>query len=105
VILDKSEIEAAEKRIRKFLSTTPILYSRHYSARVGANVFLKLETLQPIHSFKVCGAFNAILALSDEQKKQGVVRRAALRRRATQDSRGAARSRREGISPSRSAAR
>jgi threonine dehydratase len=34
---------------------------------------LKLETLQPTHSFKVRGAFNALLRLNPEQCRRGVV--------------------------------
>lgn len=36
-------------------------------------MFFKLETLQPPHSSKVRGAFNALMQLSHEQRKRGVV--------------------------------
>ncbi len=38
----------------------------------GPEVFLKLETLQPIGSFKIRGAFNAVSRLSPEQLAGGV---------------------------------
>ena len=38
-----------------------------------ASVYLKLETLQPVNSFKIRGAGNAILAASDEELARGVV--------------------------------
>src|SRR6185369_3712888 len=38
----------------------------------GPNVFLKLETLQPIGSFKIRGAWNAVRKLSPAQMKDGV---------------------------------
>ena len=38
----------------------------------GPDVFLKLETLQPIGSFKIRGAYNAVRRLSPEQLAQGV---------------------------------
>jgi threonine dehydratase len=38
----------------------------------GADIYLKLETLQPIGSFKIRGAWNAIRRLSPEQMKDGV---------------------------------
>jgi threonine dehydratase len=38
----------------------------------GPEVFLKLETLQPIGSFKIRGAYNAIRRLSREQLANGV---------------------------------
>lgn len=38
----------------------------------GPEIFLKLESLQPIGSFKIRGAYNAVRHLSDEQLAQGV---------------------------------
>jgi threonine dehydratase len=38
----------------------------------GPEVFLKLETLQPIGSFKIRGAYNAVRKLTAEQMKDGV---------------------------------
>src|SRR3954468_18812495 len=38
----------------------------------GPEVFLKLETLQPIGSFKIRGAYNAVRRLSPEELSQGV---------------------------------
>ncbi len=38
----------------------------------GPEVFLKLETLQPIGSFKIRGAYNAVRKLTSEQMKDGV---------------------------------
>jgi threonine dehydratase len=38
----------------------------------GPDIFLKLETLQPIGSFKIRGAYNAVRRLTAEQMKDGV---------------------------------
>src|SRR5215203_4044080 len=38
----------------------------------GPEIFLKLETLQPIGSFKIRGAYNAVRHLSPGQLAQGV---------------------------------
>ncbi len=38
-----------------------------------ATIYLKLETLQPVNSFKLRGAGNAILRASDEELAEGVV--------------------------------
>ena len=38
----------------------------------GPEVFLKLETLQPIGSFKIRGAYNAVRKLSPDQMRNGV---------------------------------
>jgi len=43
--------------------------SEWLSAGTGGDVFLKLETLQPTFSFKIRGAFNAVLALIEQHGK------------------------------------
>jgi threonine dehydratase len=42
------------------------------SRRSAAEIFLKLEALQPIGSFKIRGAWNAVRALTDDQLRAGV---------------------------------
>lgn len=44
---------------------TPLRHSPWLSKAAGGEVFLKLETLQPTHSYKLRGATNAILKLAD----------------------------------------
>jgi threonine dehydratase len=44
---------------------TPLRRSAWLSAQTGADVFLKLETLQPTFSFKIRGALNAVLRLRE----------------------------------------
>jgi threonine dehydratase len=73
MLISRLEIEAAAARIRGHLAVTPLVRADHFSRKLSANVFFKLETLQPTHSFKVRGAFNALSHLSDDQKKRGVV--------------------------------
>lgn len=52
---------------------TPIDYARSLSARLGNQIFIKREDLQPVFSFKIRGAYNKMAHLSDEQKKAGVI--------------------------------
>ena len=73
MLIPGSDIEAASARIRAHLAPTPLVHARHFSRKLGVNVFFKLETLQPTHSFKVRGAFNALMQLSSAQAKRGVV--------------------------------
>jgi threonine dehydratase len=73
MLIPKQDIETAVARIRPHLPVTPLVRAEHFSRKLGASVFFKLETLQPTHSFKVRGAFNALMQLPDEQKKRGVV--------------------------------
>jgi threonine dehydratase len=43
------------------------------SQRLGANVLLKREDLQPVFSFKLRGAYNKIVGLSPEQRAKGII--------------------------------
>ena len=67
-----NDIRAAADRIRPYVTRTPLVYSPALNEMTGAEVYLKLENLQAIGAFKVRGAANKILTLSDEQKKKGV---------------------------------
>jgi threonine dehydratase len=67
------EILQAEHRIRPYVRTTPLEYSFPLNKLTGAQVFLKLENLQHTGSFKVRGAMNALLSLSEEQRARGIV--------------------------------
>ena len=72
-MIGREELLEAERRIRPFLAPTPVLRSEWLSRQVGSEVFLKLELLQPTHSFKVRGALNALVALTPERRGPGVV--------------------------------
>lgn len=43
------------------------------SAKLGANIYLKREDQQPVHSFKLRGAYNKLSQLTAEQKALGVI--------------------------------
>jgi threonine dehydratase len=67
------DVRAAAGRIRPFIHRTPLLANRSISERVGFEVRIKCENLQRAGSFKIRGAMNALLQLSDEQRRRGVV--------------------------------
>ncbi len=67
------EVREAYKRIKPHIRETILEKSLFYSEKGNANVFLKCENLQHTGSFKVRGAMNKILSLSDEELKSGVV--------------------------------
>ena len=52
---------------------TPLTYAPTLSDRLGCDVRLKREDLQPIFSFKCRGAYNKMASLSDEERARGVV--------------------------------
>lgn len=59
------DIQAAAERIRGKVLRTPLRYSPALSAAAHADVFLKIETLQPTFSYKIRGATNAVAALME----------------------------------------
>ena len=44
---------------------TPLRYSPWLSQQSRADVYVKIETLQPTFSFKIRGAYNAVLRLTE----------------------------------------
>ncbi len=67
------EIRAASVRIAPAIVRTPFYRSRSLSALVGGDTWLKMESEQNTHSFKIRGATNALAMLSDEERARGVV--------------------------------
>lgn len=65
-------IRQAEARIRPFVRETPLEHSSALSTDRG-HVYLKLENYQHTGSFKVRGAFNKLLSLTEEEKAKGIV--------------------------------
>lgn len=63
----------ARKRIRKWARHTPLQYSPDLSEKTDAEVYLKLENYQITGSFKIRGASNKLLMLSEEERARGVV--------------------------------
>ena len=52
---------------------TPVLEAPMLSRQFGCDLFLKMECLQHTSSFKARGALNAMIGLSAEQRKKGVI--------------------------------
>lgn len=67
------EILAARQRLAAHLPATPLLASPWLSELAGAEVRLKLESLQVSRSFKVRGALNALIRLSALEPRPVVV--------------------------------
>ncbi len=67
------DIFQAQKSIVPVARKTPLTRSDSLTERLGANLYLKLETLQETGSFKVRGAANKILNLPADEKTRGVV--------------------------------
>ena len=67
------DIKAAAERIYGAVLRTPCTPSLALSEITGCEIFCKFENLQRTGSFKERGARNALLLLSDEQKRRGVI--------------------------------
>ena len=52
---------------------TELTYLNKLSTRLGNQIYLKREDQQPVHSFKLRGAYNKLAHLTDEQKQYGVI--------------------------------
>jgi threonine dehydratase len=68
-----ADIRAAQNRISRYIIHTPLVYSPTFSEITGAQIYLKLETLQKAGSFKVRGASNKILSHLTETGDRGIV--------------------------------
>jgi threonine dehydratase len=64
------DVHAAWERIKAVVLRTPLVKLRHDAE--SPEVWLKLENLQPINSFKLRGAANAVAMLSPEARSKGV---------------------------------
>ena len=69
----KQDLINSHNRIKPFIHDTPVLTSNYVNEITGAEVYFKCENFQKMGAFKMRGAANAILRLSDEQKNNGVV--------------------------------
>ena len=71
--MDKQQLLDCHERIKPFIHNTPVLTSRLLDGMAGAQLFFKCENFQRMGAFKMRGAANAILQLSEEARKKGVV--------------------------------
>ncbi len=71
--LTAADIDEAARRISDVVSTSPLQYSDRLSAATGAQVYLKREDLQLVRSYKLRGAFNLLMQLSNDELRAGVV--------------------------------
>ena len=65
------EIRAARERIARVITRTPLIRLLH-GVEGAPEIWLKLESLQPINAFKLRGAANAVALLTPEEREKGV---------------------------------
>lgn len=66
-------VAKAELRVKAHVRETPVEHSARFRRMTGSKVSFKLENLQHTGSFKVRGALNKVLSLTDEERDKGVV--------------------------------
>ena len=72
-VIELAEIESARDRISGAAVRTPLVRLHHEQIPDGTEIYLKLELLQPINSFKIRGATNAILQAPESERAKGLV--------------------------------
>ncbi|MGY4708760.1 threonine ammonia-lyase IlvA [Mycolicibacterium sp. CBM1] len=71
--LTAADIDEAAHRISGVVTRSPLQYSDRLSQATGAEVYLKREDLQSVRSYKLRGAFNLLMQLSEPELAAGVV--------------------------------
>ena len=69
----KEDLLECHRKIQPYIHRTPVLTSQALNEMAGVEIFFKCENFQKMGAFKMRGAANAILNLSEEQKANGVV--------------------------------
>jgi len=69
----RAAVDALYPALVAYARVTPLIRSEYYSQKFGANVFLKLETLQHTGSFKLRGALAKALSLPKKDLSRGFI--------------------------------
>ena len=72
-MISLADVEAARDRIAGGIYVSPCVESIPLSQLTGAHIYCKLDYLQRTGSFKERGARNALLLLTPEQRRRGVI--------------------------------
>ncbi len=71
--MNKVILQQVHERIKPYIHRTPVLTSELIDDMVQAKVYFKCENFQKMGAFKMRGATNAILSLTDSERLKGVV--------------------------------
>jgi threonine dehydratase len=67
------DVLRARTVVRRYLEPTPLIHSPLLSERLGCEVYLKCENLQPIGAFKIRGGLYLMSRLNEDERRRGVV--------------------------------
>ncbi len=68
-----ADVKAARPVVSRYLKPTPLLRPARLAERLGFDVALKCETLNPTGAFKVRGGIYLASRLSDDERRRGLV--------------------------------
>ena len=71
--LDLKGFETARKNIQPYVTPTPLIKNEWLSKKFNCNMYLKMESLHPVGSFKLRGATNFMAHMSEAEKEMGVL--------------------------------
>lgn len=66
------DIRLTAERINPYVHKTPVLHSQNLNKLSGADIYFKCENFQRMGAFKMRGAINAVLNLSQAEREKGV---------------------------------
>src|SRR5215472_9839575 len=69
----RQDVTKAARLLAGVIRNTPVQISKTFSGLLGAEVLLKLESVQVTGSFKVRGAYAKVSALDAEHARHGVI--------------------------------
>ncbi len=72
VVPGLESIREAYERIKPYIHRTPVLTSSSLNGIAGAQIFFKCENFQKIGAFKIRGGMNAVLALPESERQNGI---------------------------------
>ncbi len=67
------DVFAARQVIDRYLPRTPLIPSALLGEKLGCEIYLKCENLQPIGAFKIRGGINLLSHLTEDQRAAGVI--------------------------------
>ena len=73
IMLEQTVKRILEAKVYDVAQETPLSPAPFLSARLGHEIWLKREDLQPIFSFKIRGAYNMMAHLDEEARRRGVI--------------------------------
>lgn len=68
-----AQVRKAAANLEGVIQKTDLVYSDFFSKETGNRIYLKPENLQRTGSFKIRGAYNRIVNLSEEDRQKGVI--------------------------------